>query len=189
MALPALVPAGTGASVYDGQLRHVSGAAAAALLVSGDVLVAHAAFVAGRLKTQPVRPLFDVLELFAFARPGVPCVPSALGIARALGIEVEAGAAAHALPDCALQLLAELPALPEKTLSALRPMTQTLAKAGWRWAPLILDIIEPSELQRAPLAGFEVWRTLPEWEDAPLPPKRADTLQGQLQEYTLTALL
>jgi ATP-dependent DNA helicase DinG len=88
-----------------------------------------------------------------------------------LGIEVEAGAAARALPDCALQLLAELPTLPEKTLSALRPMTQTLAKAGWRWAPLILDIIEPSELQRAPLAGFEVWRTLPEWEDAPLPPK------------------
>jgi len=135
------------------------------------VLVAHAAFVAGRLKTAPVRPLFDVLELFAFVRPGVPCVPSALGLARALGIEVEAGAAARALPDCALLLLAELPSLPEKTLSALRPMTQTLAKAGWRWAPLILDIIEPSELQRAPLAGFEVWRTLPEWEDAPLPPK------------------
>jgi len=170
-ALPALVPAGTGASIYDGSLRRVNGATAAALLASGDVLVAHAAFVAGRLKAASVRPPFDVLELFAFVRPGQPCVPSALGLARALGIAVEAGAAARALPDCALLLLEELPTLPEKTLSALRPLTQTLAKAGWRWAPLILDIIGTSDLQRAPLAGFEVWRTLPEWEDAPLPPK------------------
>jgi ATP-dependent DNA helicase DinG len=167
-ALPSLVPAGTGAIVDDGNLHHVGAAEAARLCADGNVLLANAAFVAGRLKAAPARLPFDVLELFAFVRPGVPCVPSALGIARALGVE-KTGAAS--LRDSARLLLEELPSLPEKTLSALRPLCQTLAKAGWRWAPLILDLIEPSDLQRAPLAGFEVWRTLPEWEDAPLPPK------------------
>ena len=41
-----------------------------ALFEGGDVLVAHAAFVAGRLGTPRRRLLFDVLELFAFVRPG-----------------------------------------------------------------------------------------------------------------------
>ena len=56
----------------------------------GDVLVAHALFVAGRLKAAPGRPLFDVLELFAFVRPAQPCVPSPLGLARALGLPAPA---------------------------------------------------------------------------------------------------
>ncbi len=49
-------------------------------------MVAHAAFVGGRLKTPPAGALYDVLELFAFVRPGAPCVPSALGLARVLGL-------------------------------------------------------------------------------------------------------
>lgn len=169
--LPALAPSGTGAVVDDGHWRTVGAADAAAILADGNVLVANAAFVAGRLKAAPSRPPFDVLELFAFVRPGAPCVPSALGIARALGVAVRDPTGAGALRDAARRLLEELPTLPEKTLSVLRPLTQTLAKAGWRWAPLILDIIESSELQRAPLAGFEVWRTLTEWEDTPAPGK------------------
>ena len=40
-------------------------------------------FVAGRLRVRAAEPLFDVLELFAFVRPGQPFVPSALGLARA----------------------------------------------------------------------------------------------------------
>jgi ATP-dependent DNA helicase DinG len=174
-ALPALVPAGTGAivdsQVDGGKLRQLGAADAAALMAEGNVLLANAAFVAGRLKAAPSRLCFDVLELFAFVRPGVPCVPSALGIARAMAEPVADHSGAGALRACAKRLLAELTALPEKTLSVLRPLSQTLAKAGWRWAPLILELIEPSELQRAPLAGFEVWRTLAEWEDAPAPAK------------------
>ena len=65
---------------------------ARALFESGDVLVAHAAFVAGRLGSRSTTMLFDVLELFAFVRPGLPFVPSALGLARAL---------VHLYPDVA----------------------------------------------------------------------------------------
>jgi len=148
-------------------------AEAARLFRSGEVKVANAAFVAGRLKTAPSAPLYDVLELFAFVRPCVPCVPSPLGIARALGIPTseEPQSMARALYDSAQRLLAEIPEFSEATKSALRPLAQTLARAGWRWAPHILELIGTSELQTAPLAGFEVWHKLPKWEDGPLPPR------------------
>src|ERR1700678_432667 len=84
------------------------------LFRSGQVLVAHAAFVSGRLKTSPREPLFDVLELFAFVRPGVPFVPSPVGLARALGLEIPTNAAEQAktLHIAAEHLLAEFRAQP-----------------------------------------------------------------------------
>jgi ATP-dependent DNA helicase DinG len=172
-ALPALVPSGDGAVVFSEQPQRVDHAEATRLFRSGEVLVAHAAFVAGRLKANPSKSPYDVLELFAFVRPCAPCVPSALGIARALGIEVheDAESIARSLREAALCLLNEMPELPEATKSSLRPMAQTLAKAGWRWAPVILEIIGSSELQTSPLAGFEVWHKLPQWEDEPPPPR------------------
>ena len=70
--LTALVPAPPGAAVCDGagECRRVGRDEARAVFQSGHVLVAHAAFVAGRLKAQPLKPLYDVLELFAFLKPG-----------------------------------------------------------------------------------------------------------------------
>src|SRR5580692_2632002 len=89
-ALPALTPAPGGAIVCtaDGACRRVEFEDARRLFRAGDVLVAHTAFVSGRLKAPPASPLFDVLELFAFVRPAQPCVPSALGLARALGLAI-----------------------------------------------------------------------------------------------------
>ena len=82
--LPALVPAPGGAVVRatDGSCQRARIDEARVLFRSGNVIVAHAAFVAGRLKTNPAAALFDVLELFVFVRPGQPCVPSALGMAQ-----------------------------------------------------------------------------------------------------------
>src|SRR5271170_5685628 len=87
--LIALVPAPPGAAICDADdvCRRVSREEAREIFTSGQVLVAHAAFVAGRLKAAPSKPLFDVLELFAFVRPGQPMVPSALGLARLTGLE------------------------------------------------------------------------------------------------------
>ena len=83
-ALSALVPAGHGAAACEGgDCRRMDLDEARMIIRSGEALVAHAAFVAGRLKTPPGKPLYDVLELFAFVRPGLPCAPSATGIARA----------------------------------------------------------------------------------------------------------
>src|SRR5450755_3506079 len=86
--LPALVPAPGGAVIClaDGACLRVGMDEARKLFRSGDVLVAHAAFISGRLKAPPAAALFDVLELFAFVRPATPCVPSAMGLARVLGL-------------------------------------------------------------------------------------------------------
>ena len=99
--LPALAPAPGGAVVCaaDGTCRRAGLDEARKLFRSGNVLVAHAAFVAGRLKVPPAAALFDVLELFAFMRPGAPCVPSGLGLARALGLVPP-----HSLEDSARSL-------------------------------------------------------------------------------------
>src|SRR3982751_1813274 len=86
--LIALVPAPPGAALAraDGTRERIELRDARALFEGGDVLVAHAAFVAGRLGTRANVMLFDLLELFTFVRPGMPFVPSALGLARALGL-------------------------------------------------------------------------------------------------------
>ena len=64
--LIALVPAPPGAAIarVDGEAERIDLRDARALYEAGDVLVAHAAFVAGRLGTRAQVMLFDVLELF-----------------------------------------------------------------------------------------------------------------------------
>ena len=74
LEFPALIPAPGGAVIADahGAVARVGLDEARRLFRSGDVLVAHALFVSGRLKAPPARPLFDAMELFAFVRPAVP---------------------------------------------------------------------------------------------------------------------
>lgn len=173
--LPALIPAPGGAVVRDadGTTRRVAIEEARRLFRSGDLLVAHTAFVSGRLRTPPAGALYDVLELFAFVRPGQPCVPSALGLARALGLAAPETREdwAKALQDSAAQLIGELAALPEEKRTRLRPLTQTMTRAGWRWGPDVLAVIGDGDMPSSPIAGYEAWRALREWEDEPPPPQ------------------
>jgi ATP-dependent DNA helicase DinG len=169
--LIALVPAPPGAAICDGHgnCRRVSQGEAREIFQSGKVLVAHAGFVAGRLKAPATRPLFDVLELFVFVRPGQPVVPSALGLARLTGQELPhtPEEAAKALAAVARQLLQDAADLPADTRLNLTPLLDTLSRAGWRWAPLLQAAIrQPApQLQGSPIAGLEAWRGLPQWED------------------------
>jgi ATP-dependent DNA helicase DinG len=176
-AIPSLVPIAGGAMLAfaSGETRGVGAAEASALFRSGEALVAHAAFVAGRLKTAPQKPLLDVLELFAFIRPAQPLIPSPLGLARALMLPTASGAkeSALALHAAVRLLLEESRALPEMDRERLRPLAASLLKAGWRWAaPVLATIGEPSRVL-PPLAGFDTWRGLPKWEDEAPPGKAA----------------
>jgi ATP-dependent DNA helicase DinG len=173
--LPALVPAPGGASLAlpDGTCRMAGLEGARALFRTGRVLVAHAAFVAGRLKTAPKEPLFDLLELFAFVRPGVPCIPSAVGLARALGFQPPGNAKeqAQALRKVADLLIAELREWPEPKRSRARPLANQLARAGWRWGETIVQAIGAIEKLPSPITGLDVWQGLPKWEDEAPPAK------------------
>jgi ATP-dependent DNA helicase DinG len=166
--LTALVPASPGAAIAhaDGGSARVSLRDARALFESGDVLVAHAGFVAGRLGVRAEAPLFDLMELFAFVRPGLPFVPSALGLARALGLTPphtpdEAAATLHAI---AAALLKEMAGWPQDVRESLAPLVGTLDRAGWRWAPLLKTLTGEAP-HGSPIAGLEAWRGLPQWED------------------------
>jgi ATP-dependent DNA helicase DinG len=173
--IPALVPAPGGAVVCDagGTCRRASVDEARALFRSGAAIVAHAAFVGGRLKTPPAGALYDVLELFAFVRPGAPCVPSALGLARVLGLAppLSPEDSARVLREAAEHLLEEIARSVEKQRTAMRALAETLGRSGWRWSALILARIGASEEKLSPIAGFEAWRGLPSWEDDPYPDK------------------
>ncbi|HEY3638017.1 MAG TPA: ATP-dependent DNA helicase [Rhizomicrobium sp.] len=171
-AMPALVPAPGGALLgfADGTSRKAGWEEARALFRSGDVLVANTAFVAARLKAAPAKPLYDVLELFAFLRPAVPVVPSALGVARATGVAAGTGTDAPALLRAAAgKLLDELRDLSEARRIQLRPITALLSNAGWRWGPHVMELVGEPEQKSTPLSALAAWHTLPEWEDeAPL---------------------
>jgi ATP-dependent DNA helicase DinG len=173
--VPALVPNASGAiiSFASGETKHLSREEARAMFRCGDALVAHAVFVAGRLRTAPNRPLFDALELFAFVHPAQPFIPSPLGLARALMLQPPETSEdqARTLHKAVRELLDRLRALPLPERERLRPLASSMRAAGWRWAPDVLSVIGEPERALPPLAGYDAWRGLPKWEDEPPPGK------------------
>ncbi|MDE2463820.1 MAG: ATP-dependent DNA helicase, partial [Alphaproteobacteria bacterium] len=171
----ALVPTigGGVTATATGDTARLEGADARALFKSGAVLVAHAPFVAGRLKEQVSQPVFDILELFAFVRPAEPCIASAGGVARALSLPPPANAAEQAcsLHAAARRLLEEVSTMAAEERDGAQQLAQALAAAGWRWAPDILARLGTPKAARSEVAGFDVWRRLGKWEDEPLPDK------------------
>ena len=167
-SLIALVPAPPGAAIArgDGTCERIVLRDARALFESGNVLVAHGGFVAGRLGSRADGLLFDVLELFAFVRPGLPFVPSALGLSRALGLPTPQTPeqSAQALHAIARALLEEVRGWPQEVREALAPLVGTLGRAGWRWAPLLKQSVGDVP-HGSPIAGLEAWRGLVQWED------------------------
>jgi ATP-dependent DNA helicase DinG len=139
------------------------------------------------LKTPLGKPVYDVLELFAFVRPDQAFVPSALGMARALGLALPHGLenSVRALHEVAALLLDELASLDEAGRARLRPLANTLARAGWRWGPAIVETLGEEKLG-SPIAGLEAWRGLPQWEDDNAPgtpgslPVEADAARARL---------
>jgi ATP-dependent DNA helicase DinG len=185
LEFPALAVAGEGAAIAapDGVTRALSLAEARALVVKGDVLLCHALFTAQRLNARPERALFDILELFAFVRPGQSCLPSPLGLARALSLkEPRTGQeCATALHQAARLLLDDLATFAAEDKERARKTAVAMTRAGWRWGPAILSILGEPERLSGPLAGLDAWRGLPEWEDGP-PPARAGSVPVEVEE-------
>jgi ATP-dependent DNA helicase DinG len=173
--IPSLIPAAGGALICDanGATRRIGMEEARKRFRSGDVILAHTAFVSGRLRTPPQGPLYDAMELFAFVRPAQPCVPSPMGLARALGFDwpTTPEESAETLHAAVWKLLAELEALSEKERIAVRPLVYNLKRAGWRWADPIFAVVGEGKDRETAIAGLDVWRNLKEWEDEPSPGK------------------
>ncbi|MSO80306.1 MAG: ATP-dependent DNA helicase [Alphaproteobacteria bacterium] len=141
----------------DGVVEHVPLPLAAARAATTPVLVCHAPATARRLGIDRLAA-FDLLELWAFARPARPVVPTVGGLARALGLSAPAGpeATVAALPKIAVRLLDGLAG--EAANPSAIAIARALAAAGWAWGPAATGKAwnEPA---------LAVWRNLPAWQD------------------------
>jgi ATP-dependent DNA helicase DinG len=116
--------------------------------------------------------VFDVLELFAFARAAEFTAPSSAGLAQALGLAEPRTPEeqARTLLAAAHTLLSDLALTPTPSREEATALAETLSRAGWPWGVPVL-----AALRSAPMgnmfrsSGLDVWARTPEWE-AEAPP-------------------
>jgi ATP-dependent DNA helicase DinG len=171
-AAPSLV-VGQSAAAWlsaDGEIETLTLAEAAKRARREPPMLVHGRAAARRLAIAPFAGL-DLLELFAFVRPGKFCLPTPRGVATALGMARPEGLedAALALGDAARALLAELATAPpdaDATSIATR-----MSRGGWGWGEAVLAALTQRPASSSTPAGLAVWRRLLEWsESAPEPP-------------------
>lgn len=150
------------------------------------MLLLNAAVTASRLGLPEIGGL-DLLELFAFVHPARFCVPTAGGLADALGLDAPGGQGAEAafLRVAAGRMLDTLgdPAWPER--HGAWAIAQSLARQRWGWAQEVTRRLkQPAKPERL------LFTTLPKWEDAAPRPRPRDIAvpDGQV-DATLARLL
>ncbi len=156
----------------DGEIEILAARDAALRASETPPLVVHAPATARRLGLERLKA-FDLLELFAFARPARFCLPTPRGLAEALGETTHDSPEdeAIALPRHAGTLLEELRTHHDPDAVAT---ARVMARGGWLWGRLVLEALgdEPDAFTRHRSSeALEPWRTLGEWaEHAPEPP-------------------
>ena len=166
----ALVAAPDGAVLLspEGEVERLSRAEAARRAKAAPPFVCHARATAARFGSAGF-PAFDLLELFAFARPAQFCLPTPRGLAAALDLPAPADLEGEALVlvSAAASLLEELA---RRADNEARAIAAAMGKGGWGWAGAVLAALGPMPADGAP-AGLAAWRKLTEWaEHAPEPP-------------------
>ena len=172
------VAAGARGAVWltpDGEVEGLDLAEAARRVGEGAVpMICHGRAAARRLDTAPFAA-FDVLELYAFAHPARFCLPTARGLAEALGLPLpgtleEEAASLYAVAHALLTRLADTGNPP--TADAL-PIARAMALGGWPWGSAVVAALaagkgtEAAEPPAKPFDGLKVWRHLEEWEEPP----------------------
>lgn len=173
-AAPALAvgPRGAVLLAADGEIAELDLHGAATAVSSVVPLVLHARGTARRLGLPRIRA-FDLLELHLFLRPTAPLVPTARGLADALGLEAPRDLAGEAalLHEATSVLLGRIADAAPKEDPATAMLAMTMARAGWTWGPSVLAALGQPD---AKAGGLDVWRRLPEVEDAAPPPPPVD---------------
>ncbi len=163
--------------------------------VDTPVLICNKILLKNRMGSQTPRFLLDVLELFAFVRPAVPCVPTTKEIAAFLGLPrpvntFEETEALFGVTRILLGLLSEMSG--EERQNAVRIALTMTGTGNWIWGDDVLAAlgVDPDKTKSVGLSGLAVWDKLPEWtEGAPeepagslpvLPQEAADRLASLL---------
>lgn len=171
----------------DGRTRELTRGEAISLAADTPLILLNAPLVANRLGYPELSGL-DLLELFAFVHPARFAVPTAQGMARALGVHVADTGAQADIPRLLL-------AMGEKLLATLSmpdwgeregawTSVGALSRARWPWASMVTQ-----QLPRPEHAERWLFSKLPEWEEtAPAPPPRQVHLDPQMVRDQLDAL-
>ena len=164
-----------------GALSHLTLKEAGTRAKAEAMIVCHMPAAAQRLGIANFEAM-DVLELFAFVRPAIFCLPTPRGIARALGIEAGPGheGEANALADCTAFLLEELaggmdmegfPRSHGGEPGDMGELVRLMAAGRWPWGQAALAALGlDAEAALGGTGSLACWRGLPEWaEEAPEP--------------------
>jgi ATP-dependent DNA helicase DinG len=191
---------GLGGAVFldpDGTVTRISLAAAAErIAAAAPPLLCHGQAAARRLGTARF-PAHDVLELFAFVRPARFCLPTARGMAAALGLSLPVSLEGEAavLREAACALLEELAALGGAERVAARAVGWAMARGGWAWSGSVLAALGAADGPHSSGAinGLRVWNRLSEWRETPPEPRAGDwpveavEARGRLARFLGTA--
>ena len=186
--------AGIWLATSDGQVRSVGKGEAVGRAAETPLVMLNAPLVAQRLGYAELSGL-DLLELFAFVHPARFVVPTAKGLAGALGISPRGGDRddvalgeqdiAPFLLTATQKLLATLtgPAWPER--EGAWDSAQALMRLRWPWANIVLRYLQKPEKPERWL-----FARLPEWEEAPpRTPPRVVKLHPEGVQVQLAALV
>ena len=174
----------------DGELLTLPTEEAAALLrtLPPPILI-HAPATFRRLALRP-GPAFDLLELFAFARPGESAAPTPRGLAQALDYDDPPAALeeqAAFLPDLALQLLNHLARGRDTPVNRdAAGLAARMSRVGWGWGAFIMEALGQPDAA-ASIDGLKVWRRLPEFEEAAVPPPPSSHAVSEAEARTRLA--
>lgn len=163
-------------------------------VASAKPIVCHGPATAARLKVERF-PAHDVLELFAFVRPAIFCLPTVHGLTEALHLPAPGKLEDRplSLALIAKTLLTELLRLPDLEAKALAGVAAAMARGGWLWGASVLAALggDPHTAKGyGPAAGLRVWMHLPEWQDrAPPQPPGSHPIAPEESEDRLNALL
>jgi ATP-dependent DNA helicase DinG len=156
-----------------GEVREVGhGEAVEATTGLPPPIVCHAPATARRLGIGAF-PALDILELFAFVRPAMACLPTVGGIADALGFARPATLedAARLLVRAAETLIAELDDIHQDQRSDAALIARAMERGGWGWGAAVTSALGIPGDPPIGASGLDVWRRLGEWsEHAPEPP-------------------
>ncbi len=170
---PVLVTRGrSGLLVFpDGEISHVEPTDGSGVF-DETVILCHARATAARIGFK--RPTaFDVLELFAFVQPGAYCLPTAKGLAAALGFTVPQSLEdeAFTLVECSHALLTKVSHWAKSDATSAMGIAHALSTAGWAWGPFVLAARgEKGDDTGIGLSSLRVWSRLEPFEDRPPPP-------------------
>lgn len=175
----------------DGEVEEFS-ASTAKGIVEPPVIQCHSRATAARVGLKAL-PGFDILELFAFVRPGTFCLPTVRGLAAATGVSepksiLDDGVA---LIEATRVLLAEVQAWNDGGTRQARAVAHVLETAGWSWGPSVMAAVGADEDRRGVgLSPLRVWTRLTPFEDhAPPPPPGNDAVSGEESRERLNSLV